>query len=76
MIQSLRHSPILSTSLLTCEVKMIQSLRHMPILSTSLLTCEVKMIQPLRHIPILSTSLIFTSHVNNEVDNISMCRKG
>ena len=41
--------PILSTSLLTCKVKMIQPL-HMPILSTSLLTCEVKMIQPLRHI--------------------------
>ena len=50
--------PILSTSLLTCEVKMIQPLRHIPILSTSLLTndstlstslltCKVKMIQPL-----------------------------
>jgi hypothetical protein len=59
MIQPLRHMPILSTSLLTCKVKMIQPLRHMPILSTSLLTCEV-----------------FTIHVNNEVDNIGMCRKG
>jgi hypothetical protein len=44
MIQPLRHIPILSTSLLTCDVKMIQPLRHMPILSTSLLTCKVKMI--------------------------------
>ena len=51
MIQPVR---IISTSLLTCEVKMIQPL----IISTSLLTCKVKMIQPLRHMPILSTSLL------------------